>query len=60
MYFVHGYYVEMCENAIAVTNYVAEYSSAIQKNNFYAVQFHPEKSGDAGQKILENFIKAEY
>ena len=57
MYFVHSYYVENCENAIAKTDYIIEYSSAIQKNNFYAVQFHPEKSGDAGQKILENFIR---
>ena len=57
MYFVHGYYVENCTEAIAKTDYVVEYSCAIQKNNFYAVQFHPEKSGDAGQKILENFIK---
>jgi glutamine amidotransferase len=57
MYFVHRYYVENCENAIAKTDYIIEYSSAIQKNNFYAVQFHPEKSGDAGQKILENFIR---
>jgi len=57
MYFVHSYYVENCAEAIAKTDYVIEYSSAIQKDNFYAVQFHPEKSGDAGQKILENFIK---
>lgn len=56
MYFVHSYYVEKCENAIALTNYITEFSSAVQKDNFYAVQFHPEKSGDAGQKILENFI----
>ncbi|MDP4240009.1 MAG: imidazole glycerol phosphate synthase subunit HisH [Bacteroidota bacterium] len=56
MYFVHSYYVEKCENAIAITNYISEYSSAVHKNNFYAVQFHPEKSGEAGQKILENFI----
>ena len=56
MYFVHSYYVEKCEDAIALTNYVSEYSSAVHKNNFYAVQFHPEKSGEAGQKILENFI----
>lgn len=60
MYFVHGYYVESCENAIAKTDYIAEYSSALHKNNFYAVQFHPEKSGEVGQKILENFIKGEY
>lgn len=56
MYFVHSYFVENCENAIAKTDYVLEYSSAIQKDNFSAVQFHPEKSGEAGQKILENFI----
>jgi len=60
MYFVHGYYVESCENAIAKTDYIAEYSSALHKTNFYAVQFHPEKSGEVGQKILENFIKGEY
>ena len=56
MYFVHSYYVEKCDNAIALTDYISEYSSAVRKDNFYAVQFHPEKSGDAGQKILENFI----
>lgn len=57
MYFVHSYFVESCKDAIAKTDYIIEYSSAIQKNNFFAVQFHPEKSGEAGQKILENFIK---
>jgi len=57
MYFVHSYYVEYCQNAIAKTNYIIEFSSAVQKNNFSAVQFHPEKSGEVGQKILENFIK---
>ena len=56
MYYVHGYYVEKCAQTIATTNYDMEYSAAIQKNNFYAVQFHPEKSGIAGQKILENFL----
>ncbi|MDD3079512.1 MAG: imidazole glycerol phosphate synthase subunit HisH [Paludibacter sp.] len=56
-YFVHGYYVEACDYAIAQTDYIQTYSSALHKDNFYAVQFHPEKSGDAGQKILENFIK---
>ena len=55
MYFVHGYYVESCANAIATTNYMGDYSSAIQKDNFYAVQFHPEKSGEAGERILRNF-----
>jgi len=57
MYFVHSYYVEMCDNATAVTDYIVQYSSAIRKDNFWAVQFHPEKSGDTGQKILENFIR---
>jgi imidazole glycerol-phosphate synthase subunit HisH len=59
MYFVHSYYVENCADAIAKTDYVIEYSSAIRKNNFFAVQFHPEKSGEIGQKILENFIQGE-
>ncbi len=56
-YFVHSYYVESCDHAISKTNYGLEYSSALQKNNFYATQFHPEKSSDSGQRILENFIK---
>ena len=56
MYFVHGYYAELSENTIATTNYGIDYSSALQKNNFYGVQFHPEKSGAAGEKILKNFI----
>lgn len=56
MYFVHGYYAEKSVDTIASTNYGLEYSSALQKENFYGVQFHPEKSSDAGQKILENFI----
>ena len=57
MYFVHSYYAERGANTIALTNYGVEYSSAIQKDNFFAVQFHPEKSGDAGEKILKNFIE---
>jgi len=56
VYFVHAYYAEKGNDAIAKTNYILEYSSALQKNNFYGVQFHPEKSSDAGQKILENFL----
>ena len=58
MYFVHSYYAELGGDTIAKTNYGIEYSSALQKNNFYAVQFHPEKSSDAGQLILENFIRS--
>ena len=57
MYFVHGYYAELGEDTIGKTNYILEYSSALQKNNFYGVQFHPEKSSTAGEKILENFLK---
>ncbi len=56
MYFVHGYYVELGENTIASTEYGVRYSSAIQKDNFYAAQFHPEKSGKAGEQLLRNFL----
>ncbi len=56
-YFVHGYYVGKSENAIATTNYITEYSSALQKGNFYGVQFHPEKSAEAGEQLLKNFIE---
>lgn len=57
MYFVHSYYAELGEHTIAKTDYDILYSSALHKNNFYAAQFHPEKSSKAGQKLLENFIK---
>ena len=57
MYFVHSYYVELGKNTIAQTDYDLVYSSALHKNNFYAAQFHPEKSSASGQKLLENFIK---
>lgn len=57
MYFVHSFYIESGENTIATSNYGINYSSALQKDNFYAVQFHTEKSSDVGQTILENFIK---
>lgn len=56
-YFVHSYFVENSSHAIASTFYGVEYSSALQKDNFYAVQFHPEKSGVVGQRLLENFIR---
>lgn len=57
MYFVHSYYVPPSESAIANTNYTINYSSALQKNNFYGVQFHPEKSSKAGEQILKNFLQ---
>jgi glutamine amidotransferase len=56
MYNVHSYYVELGNETIGTTNYGVEYSSALNKNNFYAVQYHPEKSSDEGQLILENFV----
>jgi imidazole glycerol-phosphate synthase subunit HisH len=56
-YFVHGYYAAKGEHTIATTNYVQPYSSALHKNNFYGVQFHPEKSASTGERILSNFLK---
>ena len=57
MYLVHSFYAPNCDEAIATTDYELEYASALQKNNFYGTQFHPEKSGAVGEKILENFLK---
>ncbi|MEL1254657.1 imidazole glycerol phosphate synthase subunit HisH [Flavobacterium sp. DGU38] len=57
MYLVHSFYAPNCAEAIATTNYEVEYASALQKNNFYGTQFHPEKSGDVGEKILGNFLR---
>ena len=56
-YFVHGYYAAKGEHTIATTDYVQPYSSALRKNNFYGVQFHPEKSATTGEQILKNFIE---
>jgi imidazole glycerol-phosphate synthase subunit HisH len=55
-YFVHSYYATVGANTIATTNYGAAYSSVLQKNNFYGVQFHPEKSAQTGEQILKNFL----
>jgi glutamine amidotransferase len=55
MYLVHSYYAENCEDAIATSNYEIEYASALENNNFFGVQFHPEKSSRAGEQILKNF-----
>ena len=57
MYLVHSYYAEHCNETIAATDYGLNYASALQHKNFYGVQFHPEKSGAKGSKILENFLK---
>lgn len=56
MYLVHSYYAPICKETIAMTDYNGAYSSALGKNNFYGVQFHPEKSGEAGARILHNFL----
>lgn len=57
MYLVHSYYAENCSEAIATTNYELEYASALEKDNFFGVQFHPEKSSKAGEKLLKNFLE---
>lgn len=59
MYLVHSYYAPICNETIASSFYGLEYSNAVHKGNFYGVQFHPEKSGKAGEKILNNFLKLE-
>ncbi|MCL5127815.1 imidazole glycerol phosphate synthase subunit HisH [Algibacter sp. L4_22] len=56
MYLVHSYYAEHCKETIAKTDYGLNYASALRHNNFYGVQFHPEKSGIEGAKILQNFL----
>lgn len=57
VYFVHSYYAEKSEHTIATCNYINPFSAALHKDNFYATQFHPEKSGTIGAKILDNFLK---
>jgi glutamine amidotransferase len=57
VYFVHSFYVPLCSNTAARTDYIHPFSSALHKDNFYATQFHPEKSGAVGARILENFLK---
>lgn len=55
-YFVHSYYVPLCEETIATSDYILPYSAALHKDNFYTCQFHPEKSGKVGEQILKNFL----
>lgn len=57
VYFVHSYYVPLNDFTAAHTNYILPYSSALHKDNFYATQFHPEKSGKTGERILRNFLE---
>ena len=57
VYFVHSYYVEPAANPIAASDYGVEFAAGMCRSNFYAVQFHPEKSGDVGERILENFLR---
>ncbi|MDD3358091.1 MAG: imidazole glycerol phosphate synthase subunit HisH [Parabacteroides sp.] len=56
VYFVHSYYVPVNEHTIATTEYILPFSAAMHKDNFYATQFHPEKSGSVGEMILQNFL----
>lgn len=56
-YFVHSYYVPLCEDTIATANYILPYSASLHKDNFYTCQFHPEKSGKVGEQILKNFLE---
>jgi imidazole glycerol-phosphate synthase subunit HisH len=57
VYFVHSYYVPVNENTSATTDYIVPFSSAMHKQNFYAVQFHPEKSASAGELVLKSFLR---
>ena len=56
MYLVHSYYAQNCEEAIATSHYEIEYASALANDNFYGVQFHPEKSSKSGVQLLQNFL----
>lgn len=57
IYYVHSYYCENSEYTIAKTEYITEFSAALHKDNFYATQFHPEKSANIGEQILKNFLE---
>ncbi len=56
-YYNHSYYSELCSSTPALCDYIVTFSAAMQKDNFYAVQFHPEKSAGVGEKILKNFLR---
>ena len=57
VYFVHSYYVPLCAETIATADYIVPYSAALHRDNFYATQFHPEKSGSVGETIIRNFLE---
>lgn len=57
VYYVHSYYAPVCRHTVATTDYIQPFSAAMQRDNFFATQFHPEKSGDVGETILKNFIQ---
>ena len=57
VYFVHSYYPELCPDTIATSHHGVMFSAALKYENFYGTQFHPEKSGDVGERIIENFLK---
>lgn len=57
VYYVHSYYVPVCQYTSAITDYIVPFSAALRLDNFYATQFHPEKSGDIGESILKRFIE---
>ena len=57
VYFVHSYYVPLCSDTIATADHILPYSAALQHGNFYATQFHPEKSGRVGETIIKNFLE---
>ncbi|MEZ7508154.1 imidazole glycerol phosphate synthase subunit HisH [Cloacibacterium sp. Arc13] len=59
-YFVHSFYATICKNTSSVCDYITPFSATLEKDNFYAAQFHPEKSGDAGFKLLENFLNLRF
>lgn len=56
-YFVHSFYAEICAETTAVTDYILPFSAGLQKDNFYATQFHPEKSSETGLQLLKNFLQ---
>lgn len=57
MYFVHSYYADLSERTTAICDYITPFSASLKKDNFYATQFHPEKSAERGEKVLLNFLE---